>query len=63
MRNLRFFLLRLKHFIKFLLSKNIAANIFLGPNVQIFGLVNVLIKENCTIGENTLITVNNRKII
>jgi len=35
----------------------------LGPNVQIFGLVNVLIKENCTIGENTLITVNNRKII
>jgi len=60
MRNLRFFLIRLKHFIKFLLSKNISSNIFLGPNVQIFGLDNVLIKENCTIGENTLITVNNR---
>lgn len=55
-----FFFLKLKHSLKFYFSKNISRNIFLGTNVQIFGLDNVVIKENCTIGENTLINVNNR---
>ncbi len=51
---------RLKNFIKFLSNKNISNKIFLGPNVQIFGLDNIVIGDYCTIGENTLLTVNNR---
>lgn len=50
----------LKNSIKFRFSKNISKKIFLGPNVQFFGINNIIIRENCTIGENSLFTVNNR---
>lgn len=60
MRKLKFLCLKIINEIKFLLNKNISRNFFLGPNVQIFGLDNILINDNCTIGENTQITINNR---
>jgi acetyltransferase-like isoleucine patch superfamily enzyme len=50
----------LKNGIKFRFSKNISRKIFLGPNVQFFGINNIIIRENCTIGENSLFTINNR---
>jgi acetyltransferase-like isoleucine patch superfamily enzyme len=60
MIKMSFFYLKLKNSVKLYFCKNISSKIFLGPDVQIFGLDNILIKENCTIGENTLITVNDR---
>ena len=39
---------------------NISSKVFFGPNVQILGMENVLIKDNCTIGGDTLFTINNR---
>lgn len=60
MLKLKLSYLKIINNIKFLFNKNISKNIFFGSNVQIFGLDNVVIKENCTIGENTLLTVNNR---
>lgn len=60
MKKLKYLFLRISNKIKFLLSKNISKKIFLGPNVQIFGLDNIVIKDYCTIGENTQITINNR---
>ncbi|MEZ0131824.1 hypothetical protein AB9T88_19375, partial [Flavobacterium sp. LBUM151] len=41
-------------------TKSISRKVFFGPNVQFFGLKNIEIKENCTIGENSLFTINNR---
>lgn len=57
---LKNYLYKLRGELKLKLNRNISSKIFLGPNVQIFGIENVLIKENCTIGENTLITINHR---
>lgn len=57
---LKSYLYKLRGQLKLKLNKNISSNIFLGPNVQFFGLKNIEIKENCTIGENSLFTINNR---
>lgn len=60
MRKLKLFLLKFKNQLKFYSNKNISSNIFIGPYVQILGIDNVSIGDHCTIGEHTLITVNNR---
>jgi acetyltransferase-like isoleucine patch superfamily enzyme len=57
---LKNYLHRLKGELKLKFNRNISSKIFLGPNVQFFGLDNIIIKENCTIGENSLFTINNR---
>ena len=59
-RKIKRYYLKLSGYLNLKFNKNISKNIFLGPNVQIFGLDNIVIKDHCTIGENTLITVNNR---
>jgi acetyltransferase-like isoleucine patch superfamily enzyme len=59
-KKIKFLFIKLKSLLKLSSNKNISKDIFLGPNVQIFGLDNILIKEFCTIGESTLLTVNNR---
>lgn len=41
-------------------NKNISKKTYLAPGVQFLGLKNIMIGENCTIGENSLFTVNNR---
>jgi len=41
-------------------APNISKKTLFGPNVQIFGLDNICINDNCTIGENTLFTINDR---
>lgn len=38
----------------------IAGNTLLGKGVQILGIDNIEIRNNCTIGENTLFTINER---
>lgn len=57
---LRKYLYKLRGHINLRLNRNISSKIFLGPNVQIFGIDNVSIEKNCTIGENSLFTINNR---
>jgi acetyltransferase-like isoleucine patch superfamily enzyme len=47
-------------FLKRKFSRSIGAKSFIGDGVQILGLDNVRIGEYCTIGANTLITINNR---
>ncbi len=56
----KFWILRWRGWLNLVSIKTISSKIFLGPNVQIFGLANTIIKENCTIGENSLFIVNNR---
>ena len=56
----KFWILKLRGEYKLLKTKTISRKIFLGPNVQFFGLKNIEIKDNCTIGENSLFTINNR---
>jgi len=60
MKKIKFFVSKLIGDYKLLKTKTISRKIFLGPNVQFFGLKNIVIKENCTIGENSLFTINNR---
>ncbi|MFA6275878.1 MAG: acyltransferase [Pedobacter sp.] len=60
MRRLKLFLLKYKNQLRFYFNKNISSKIFMGSGVQILGVDNILIKDNCTIGENTLFTINNR---
>lgn len=60
MKKIKFFVLKLIGKYKLLKTKTISRKIFLGSNVQFFGLRNIVIKENCTIGENSLFTINNR---
>lgn len=62
MRKIKFFVLKLIGKYKLLKTKSISNKIFLGPNVQFFGLKNTSIQDNCTIGENSLFTINNRSI-
>lgn len=57
---LKQYLYKLRGQLKLKLNRNISSKIFLGTNVQFFGLRNIEIKENCTIGENSLVTINNR---
>ncbi len=42
-------------------SKSISKKCLFGSGVQFLGLDNILIKDNCTIGDNTYFTINNRK--
>lgn len=56
----KFWILKLRGQYNLLKTKSISHKIFLGPNVQFFGLKNIEIKDNCTIGDNSLLTVNNR---
>jgi acetyltransferase-like isoleucine patch superfamily enzyme len=58
---IKFWIFKLRGNINLLKTKTISGKIFLGSNVQFFGLKNIVIKENCTIGENSLFTINNRK--
>jgi len=58
---IKVFILKLIGKWKLLRTKSISRKIFLGSNVQFFGLKNIIIKDNCTIGENSLFTINNRK--
>ena len=57
---IKFLILKFRGWLNLLSTKSISSKVFLGPNVQIFGLKNTVIKENCTIGENSLFIVNNR---
>jgi len=57
---IKFWILKLRGKLKLLSIKTISPKIFLAHNVQIFGLNNTIIKENCTIGESSLLIVNNR---
>jgi len=61
-QNVKLFLLKYKNRIKRHYSKNISGSSFLARNVQIFGLDNILIQDNCTIGEFTILTINNRSV-
>ncbi|WP_461789346.1 acyltransferase [Pedobacter sp.] len=61
MRKLKMLFLRLRNKLKYFLHKNISSKAYLSSNVQIFGLDNILIHDGCVIGDNTLLTVNNRK--
>lgn len=56
----KLFILKAKNIFKRKFSANIAKNVQFGRNVQIFGLDNLQIGNNCTIGENSLLTINNR---
>jgi acetyltransferase-like isoleucine patch superfamily enzyme len=58
--NFKFWILKLRGEYQLLKTKTISRKIFLGPNVQFFGLKNIEIKDNCTIGESSLFIVNNR---
>lgn len=58
--SVKFWILRWRGWLNLLANKTISSKVFLGPNVQIFGLDNTLIKDNCTIGENSLFIINNR---
>lgn len=56
----KFWILKLRGQLRLLSIKTISPKIFLAHNVQIFGLNNTIIKENCTIGESSLLIVNDR---
>lgn len=60
MQKIKMLYFKFKNQIRFLLNKNISSNILMGPNVQIFGLNNIVIEEGCIIGENSHFNVNNR---
>jgi acetyltransferase-like isoleucine patch superfamily enzyme len=60
MINIKLFILKVKNRIKRAFSPNISASASLARRVQIFGLDNIKINDNCTIGENTIITINDR---
>jgi len=51
---------KLKNSFRRIKHRNIGKSAYLAPGVQILGLKNITIGENCTIGENSLFTVNNR---
>lgn len=57
---IKFWILKLRGYLNLLKTKTISRKIFLGPNVQFFGLKNIVIKDNCTIGENSLFIINHR---
>ncbi|MDP5200715.1 DapH/DapD/GlmU-related protein [Flavobacterium sp. DG2-3] len=60
MRKIKFFVSKSIGKYKLFKSKNISKKIFLGPNVQFFGIKNIIIKDNCTIGEYSNFVINNR---
>jgi acetyltransferase-like isoleucine patch superfamily enzyme len=51
---------KVRGFLKFKTGSKISSKSFLGLNVQIFGLDNTKIEDYCTIGENSLLIVNDR---
>ena len=51
---------KIRGLIKRFLFLKIGANSFISYNVQILGVKNILIGSNTTIGDNTLITINER---
>lgn len=59
-KNLKLALLKYKNVLARYFSPNISSSVLFGSNVQILGIANTLIKGNCTIGEQTLFTINNR---
>jgi acetyltransferase-like isoleucine patch superfamily enzyme len=60
LRLLKIYFSWISGYLKRIRTKKIASSAFLAPGVQILGLEHIEIGENCTIGENTLFTINNR---
>jgi acetyltransferase-like isoleucine patch superfamily enzyme len=59
-QKIKLLLLKCKNSLRLFGSDSISKKILLGTNVQIIGLDNIIIEDNCTIGENSLFTVNDR---
>ncbi|MEJ6981631.1 acyltransferase [Pedobacter sp. P351] len=58
---IKILLCKFKYRFKRYKTSNISWSAFLAPKVQILGIDNISIGRNCTIGESTLFTINNRK--